>query len=223
MYRLRFYLLLSHSSTWQPIKLVWTKSIVAFGKAGEKSLFDAVPLSDISEVTLMQDISGPASIGTSVGSNERGGDDSMKEASQNKSKAFAIPRKVRRMSSVGNNENPVKTPSAPPAASNNLLIVTEEDGYNSGRKYYIQANSEFERRQIIDNLTSVYKAAKKSKEFLSRHKRMKENLLQITTSDPFQYFFAMLILAVSLPDRSCRKSIIRKPSESKSGRAPVFR
>jgi hypothetical protein len=187
------YCRLSLSSSWQPIILVWTKTIVAFGKAGEKCLIDAVPLSDISEVGLMQEISGPAGLGgSSLSPNERGGDDAPNHALQSIAHSLAKPRKVQRNLSVGMSEGTV--------ASNNFFLVTEEEGYNSGRKYYIQANSDTERREIIEMLTKVFKAAKKAKELQSRYARVKEKLHRITSSNQFQYFFAMLILAVSPPN-----------------------
>lgn len=151
-----------------------------------------MPLSDISEVNLMQDASWSASFGPNVGHQERDVDEDKKDKSLFKTNSIAKSFKALRSSTGGSNEGIAMT-----LTSNNLLIVTEEGGYNSGRKYYIQTNSDSERREIADLLTVKFKAAKKSQEIKSRHKRMKENILRITSSNPFQYFFAMLIFAVS--------------------------
>jgi hypothetical protein len=189
--------------TWQPIKFVWTKTILGFGKLGENCLLDAVPLSDILEIDLMQESFGSTSL-QNRGSDEGGDDGGEKTQALLKSSSIAIPRVLRNATSKLNwpNDRPKDARGSfvlSPANSNNLSISTEEGGYNSGRKYYIHVNTDEERREIVQLLTKKFKAAKKMKEAKGRLKRMKEKLHRITTSNPFQYFFAMLIMTVSQP------------------------
>ena len=80
--------------------------------------------------------------------------------------------------------------------SNSFVLATEERGYNSGRKYYFQTSTDQQRKQIIAALTPKYKAARKSQQARSRLIRIKRKLVRILNSDPFQYFFASLIIAV---------------------------
>ena len=118
-----------------------------------------------------------------------------------RSSTFGVPR-ILRKSNANESDERLNVASAKGSfsllnsATYNLMIVTEEDGYNSGRKYCIQTDAEAERREIVELLTHKYKAAKKSKEAKSRFKKMRERIHRITTSDPFQYFFAMLIMVV---------------------------
>ncbi len=79
-----------------------------------------------------------------------------------------------------------------------LSIMTADDGYNSGRKYYFQANSDAERREIIDILAARSKAARLSKEAKGKIERIREIVGDVIKSNPFQYFFAFLIAMVRL-------------------------
>ncbi len=79
-----------------------------------------------------------------------------------------------------------------------MLIMTDDKGYNSGRKYYFQANSDFQRREIVDILGARSKAARISKEAKGKLERIRERVGDIIKSDPFQYFFAFLIAMVRL-------------------------
>ena len=83
-------------------------------------------------------------------------------------------------------------------AANCFQIMTDQKGYNSGRKYCIQVDSEAERDEIITTLTPACKHAKKRMEARSRLQTIKVKLSRIIDSKPFQYFFAFLIVAVGL-------------------------
>ncbi len=80
------------------------------------------------------------------------------------------------------------------SVNNALQIQTVPDGYNSGRKYFLQAESEAERDQVASNLTRLVKSA--STELISTHERRKMLVKEIYNSNTVQAFAALLIILV---------------------------
>ena len=100
---------------------------------------------------------------------------------------------------VNENSNSKGSASKVAVPKSCITITTEAVGYNSGRKYYLQACSEAERHEIVQGLMRKFKTARKSKETKGHIRRIQKHTLRITGSIPFQYFFASLIAAVSSP------------------------
>jgi hypothetical protein len=209
---LKFIDIFKISSSWQPIKMAWTKSIIALGKLGEDTLIDAVPLDEVSEIHNMQE--GASSISASANPIEKGSstlDLSNLENSQNKSKRSLtnqasswMPRKNRKGLDSTKNLSAIQSNDGPPALIGKgltaavpvMLIMTDDHGYNSGRKYYFQAKSDADRREIVDTLSARSKAARTSKEAKGKVQKIRERVSAFTKSDIFQYFFAFLIAMV---------------------------
>ena len=82
--------------------------------------------------------------------------------------------------------------------SNSLLISTTLDGHNSGRTYYLQAKSKNECCEIVTAVSNMAKKARERAEANSRFAVTQLFVRKFYESKAFQYFAAVLILAVSM-------------------------
>ena len=84
---------------------------------------------------------------------------------------------------------------------NAFQIATISDGYNSGRSYYLQADSGEIKQQIISQLQALAKNAKLKAEVKSSFRRTQDRVRSVYVARPFQGAAAFLIVAVnpSLP------------------------
>ena len=82
------------------------------------------------------------------------------------------------------------------SVNNALQIQTIPDGYNSGRKYFLQAESETERNQLASKLKRLVKIA--STELVPPYERRKLLVKGIYNSNFVQGFAALLIILVSV-------------------------
>ncbi len=198
--------------------MAWTKSIIAFGKLGERTLIDAVPLDEVTDVHVMQEASLHATVSHSAATpvektssvsdmSCHGLDNS--PGSPNQSPLRQPSLWISRFSLRGSENS--KSLSAPQfndalaplvrglAAAGSVMIMTDDNGYNSGRKYYFQTNNDADRRAIVDILAARSKAARASKEAKGKMQRVRERVGDLIKSDPFQYCFAFLIAMVRSP------------------------
>jgi hypothetical protein len=199
--------------SWQPVKVAWTKSIIALGKLSEDTLIDAVPLDEVSEIHVMHEGSSNIPVSNHVEKVSSTADMSNLENPQNNSKPTNSQHSFQWKPSVSLKrlDSAIKSLSAPQsndahdppiakglaAAGPVILIMTDDKGYNSGRKYYFQTKSDVDRREIVDNLAARSKAARTSKEAKGKLQKIRERVSDIIKSDPFQYFFAFLIAMVT--------------------------
>ena len=211
---LRFIDVWKFSSSWQPIKIAWTKSIIALGKLGEDTLIDAVPIDEVSEIHNMQEGSSIISVSHCTASQvEKGSsiaDMSNLENHQSNSKPSLLHQpsmwipclsrngldSSKNLTALQSKQAPVVMPKL--AAGCVTVIMTDDKGYNSGRKYYFQAKCDADRREIVDILAAKTKTARLSKEAKGKIQRIRERVSVLTKSDMFQYFFAFLIAMVRL-------------------------
>ena len=91
---------------------------------------------------------------------------------------------------------------------NAVQINTILDGYNSGRAYYLQTNSEHECCELAATLLRMAKAAKKRAEDKTRFQILQGKVLKFYDSTPFQCVVAFLIVAVTPPPRA-RAELLR--------------
>ncbi len=82
------------------------------------------------------------------------------------------------------------------SVNNALQIQTISDGYNSGRKYFLRAETETERDQLASNLKRLVKIA--STELVSAYERRKNFVKGIYNSNFVQGFAALLIILVRI-------------------------
>ncbi len=78
-----------------------------------------------------------------------------------------------------------------------LRIDTNPDGYNSGRTYYLQIDSDGEFSRLAINLTEYVKIAKKRLEAKTVLERSKKKVREVFHSSAFQCGASFCILAVS--------------------------
>jgi hypothetical protein len=79
-----------------------------------------------------------------------------------------------------------------------LQIKTAPEGFNSGRTYYIQSNSEMHRDEIVDDLTKIAKHSSARKIAASRFRASQLALKRVYDSSPAQIFVGLLILSVRM-------------------------
>ena len=175
--------------------------MVAFGKVADSVLIDAVPLEEISNIYAIQDSNLLSNI-TSSGSDkspvvENGSITQQPKGALSRIKSVSLlPGKSTTTEPEAIESAKDSTGKGSIIAPNTITIVTDQNGYNSGRKYYVEA-AEADRREIISTLLSRARVAKKEKEAKGRMQRAREKVARLTGSKPFQYFFAILIVFVS--------------------------
>jgi hypothetical protein len=81
---------------------------------------------------------------------------------------------------------------------NELMIETHPDGYNSGRTYYLQAESEILRNNIVKMLSESSALALDRAQAQSAFAQTQRRVERVYRSSPFQSFFAFLIVAVRI-------------------------
>jgi hypothetical protein len=81
--------------------------------------------------------------------------------------------------------------------SNDLMIETHPDGYNSGRTYYLQAESRASCKDLVRILSRHCTAAHERAHARSAFAQAQRQVEKVYRSAFFQGFFAVLIIAVS--------------------------
>jgi hypothetical protein len=80
---------------------------------------------------------------------------------------------------------------------NELMIETHPLGYNSGRTYYLQAESEDSCINLIKTLSAYAAVALEKAQAQSTFALAQRRVDRVYRSSPFQFVFAVLIIAVS--------------------------
>jgi hypothetical protein len=78
-----------------------------------------------------------------------------------------------------------------------LMIETHPDGYNSGRTYYLQANSKATCQKFIQKLNQYCTKARERANARTALAQAQQRVGKMYRSRPFQNFVAILIIAVS--------------------------
>jgi hypothetical protein len=78
-----------------------------------------------------------------------------------------------------------------------LQIITDPDGYNSGRKYVLQASSDEVCTATIKELTVLAKIERKRAERRSKFQQSQAKVKRIFLSNGFHIFMSTMILVVS--------------------------
>jgi predicted RNA-binding protein YlxR (DUF448 family) len=80
---------------------------------------------------------------------------------------------------------------------NAFQIATIPDGYNSGRSYYLQADSSDVKQKVIEQLQALSQSARKRAEVKSLFRKVQDHVREVYTTKIFQGSAALLIIAVS--------------------------
>ncbi len=103
---------------------------------------------------------------------------------------------------------------------NALLIETEHDGYNSGRTYYLQAESPKSCQDIIALLTKQSTTARERAHAQTVFTHAQLQARKVFRSTPFQNLFAFLIIAVRATDFPLAERRRRAPAQCAAPAAP---
>jgi hypothetical protein len=97
---------------------------------------------------------------------------------------------------------------------NELMIETLTEGYNSGRTYYLQADSKASCQDTIKQLMEHSTAAYERAHAQSKFRQAQLRVLKVYRSKFFQRFVALSIILVSYMNfSSCAKMLIRLSTE----------
>jgi hypothetical protein len=193
--------------TWQLRKILVSKDMLYVSRTSENVPIDTIPLHEIISVTGMSD-------------------DHRRESTMSSERVSSLHFGKR-----SNTTNPTSSDSnkhemgmsenhsrATRLASEDFQFVrehydkvfqikTDQDGFNSGRTYYLQTNSKVERQDIIEELDHIVEKAKSKKAASSMLHGMQHKIRKIYNSYSFQMMVAFLIITVPYPFKS-RSSIL---------------
>ena len=160
--------------SWQARNMVWTKRFIFFSRTGEKVTIDTVPLHEILSLT---------------SDHRRKRLNSALSLSAGSERIMSSPKIRSSHSSLRN------------VLANSPLfqIKTIPDGFNSGRTYSLQCESEEQLHNIMDLLEKNIHDAKKRVEARSRLRKSQDKVRKVYTSMLFQCGVAVLIMAVRMP------------------------
>ena len=162
------------SYEWKQMNIVLTSAAIFFSRPGEDILRDVIPLAEIVDVKKRHDIPGE----DILRAHELEGSITL----QGSSKTL----RVRRMSSLMRNEQN--------KALHIIQLRTLEDGYNSGRSYYLKVESEDACSDWVTFLrTEVGRAVMQTKAGPSCFRRFRFHVRRFYHNMVFQSFVALLI------------------------------
>jgi hypothetical protein len=81
--------------------------------------------------------------------------------------------------------------------SNSMVVSTQLDGYNSGRQYRFQSDSQNACGRLVAQLRKLAAEARKREAGKTRFRNSQERLGRVINSIPFQAMLTVIILAVS--------------------------
>ena len=180
-------LIFCRSSSWQRRKMVWTKEFVYFAREGQNISVDTIPLQEIVSVTAMKKktqrrktmsfitLNGPTSSAT----------DLMKDYSKSQRELDASTVRKIENDSSGSLDRLVQ-------------IKTVPEGFNSGRTYFLQANSEEQSHKLVERLQKNVNDAMQRAAVKSRFQTSQEKVKKIYCSLFFQGMITFLIISVNL-------------------------
>ena len=82
-------------------------------------------------------------------------------------------------------------------ASNLIVVSTELDGYNSGRQYQFQSDSQGACTCLVQQLSRLAAEARKREAGKTKFRNSQGRLARVINSIPFQALLTLIILAVS--------------------------
>jgi hypothetical protein len=90
-----------------------------------------------------------------------------------------------------------------------IIIHTIPSGYNSGRTYYLKANSELESSRILENLSAYSVAAKKKAESKSKFAHLQRRVRRVYRSKIFEVLSVSCIVMVSFSILHALRDVLR--------------
>eukprot|EP00291_Cryptomonas_curvata_P012215 CAMPEP_0172202658 /NCGR_PEP_ID=MMETSP1050-20130122/30796_1 /TAXON_ID=233186 /ORGANISM="Cryptomonas curvata, Strain CCAP979/52" /LENGTH=244 /DNA_ID=CAMNT_0012880677 /DNA_START=80 /DNA_END=810 /DNA_ORIENTATION=- len=170
--------------TWQSRQMVWTKALIYFIRTADKAVVDTIPLNEIVSV---------ASINKNLKRKRTLSMISISSSIENTS--VQEPGKIQKDSESSSILGKLqRAPSSDPSDAI-IQIKTIPEGFNSGRTYHLQADSEEQGSAIASQLEKISKDVKHHAEAKSRFQKSQEKVKAIYCSLPFQTTIAILIIS----------------------------
>jgi hypothetical protein len=186
--------------TWQIRRVKWTVDMLLFSRVKETDVVDCIPMHEVLCVSEMHD-SAHGSPSTSLydASYDTSGlmsdhERDLEENNVETSVTVAVSSFSDRIQSTAAQKFLQR--KTVQGQVNTLQIKTIPDGYNSGRTYYLRAQSESTCRKITSALNKLCTAARERASVKSRFEKVQLQLRGVYCSTPFQIFTAILIILV---------------------------
>jgi hypothetical protein len=160
--------------TWQSRRVIYSKETLFFSPIGDDVVVDVVPIVEIVEINKVIE---------NENRNLNGGSQT----------DLIVEKKIHKDSQ----NSKVATLS-----QCRFQIITDPDGYNSGRKYVLQASSDEVCTATIKELTTLAKIEKKKAERRSKFQRTQAKVKRIFLSNGFHILMSTMILVVSDENKS---------------------
>jgi hypothetical protein len=173
--------------TWQSRKILWTKEILYFFRARENIPIDLIPLHEILSVSAMRDAA------------HKEHDHNSQEHEHTPPDEIWTWRKMVIEKSNESDAGELADDMNPVLSQYEALlqVKTVQQGFNSGRTYYIHADSEHHREQVVQELTKASAKSLARKLAASRFRSSQRYVRAFYESARFQILVGVLILTVS--------------------------
>ena len=147
------------SRTWHPRRLALTRDVVFLLHPNSTKIVDAIPLFELEEVALMQEVSkeGGSKVDVSAADSTDGKPSEMREKKNAKSNTLMF--------------------------SHSFQLRTSAEGYNSGRQYVIQTHSDPECQALVEQIAQLAKVSTEKYLAKSRFLKAQVGLLRTFASN----------------------------------------
>jgi hypothetical protein len=176
----------SLSRIWQMRRVIITRDVMSFALMDDDDEIDFIPLAEVTSVDEM--------CGMEDAERDRGPGDRKLGSKGTQSSFNLILQDFK--SGILDGDGESNNESTSRLFVNAFQIATIPDGYNSGRSYYLQADSGDVKQQIISQLQMLAKNAKKKADVTSSFRKAQDRVRSVYNARPFQSATALLIVAV---------------------------
>ncbi len=195
---------------WQGRRIVCTESKLYFALSGEDLVRDQIPLEEITSVDIMRESKDLEDLLATFG-----GDRPRASIVSNKNSRRSSAIKQRRASLIAVFSAPPHESEENPTHLSTFFkafqIHTIPDGFNSGRTYYLQAQSTQACQDVVVQLQEYAAAARARGEKVSRVTRAQAAFRAVHDSAPFQLLSALVIVTVLPPPPTPPPPVPRAP------------
>ena len=174
---------------WQMRRVIITRDVMSFALMDDDDEIDFIPLA---EVTSVDEMCGMEDANRDPIA--RKGPSDRKLGSKSQSSFNVLLQDFR--SGASDEDGECNNESTSQLFVNAFQIATIPDGYNSGRSYYLQADSSDIKQQIISQLQILAKTARKKAEVKSSFRMAQDRVRGVYVTRSFQGVAALLIVAV---------------------------
>jgi predicted RNA-binding protein YlxR (DUF448 family) len=186
---------LFHCRQWQLRRVIFTKKGISFALTDHDEEIDFIPLEEVASIDEMGDTEDSEADQILVGNIARKLKPKLMSGRNRFSNSSA--------SSFTDIEMNEDNKSATRLFVNAFQIATVPDGYNSGRSYYLQADSSQVKQELISQLQELAKSARKKVHETTWLLKLQGRVRTAYVHKSFQSTAALLIIAVRCPHVFC--------------------